>query len=111
MHKGTSIKLRKLYDTKARNNKFNKSTTRSDDKYGKIRLRQNLYGFKKENTQTYDRQHKENSNKTQISLKQKRKLQEIKELLKSKCYTTQKLNKNTPKLMIPHDMIQIAQLE
>ena len=42
MHKGTSIKLRKLYDTKARNNKFNKSTTRSDDKYGKTRLRQNL---------------------------------------------------------------------
>ena len=61
---------------------FNKSTTRSDDNYGKTRLRQNLYGFKKENTQTYDRQHKENSNKTQISLKQKRKLQEIKELLK-----------------------------
>ena len=48
----------------------------------KTRLRQNLYGFKKENTQTYDRKHKENSNKTQISLKQKRKLQEIKELLK-----------------------------
>ena len=36
--------------------KSNKSTTRSDDKYGKTRLRQNLYGFKKENTQTYDRQ-------------------------------------------------------
>ena len=45
----------KLYDTKARNNKSNKSTTRSDDNYGKTRLRQNLYGFKKENTQTYDR--------------------------------------------------------
>ena len=36
--------------------KINKSTTRSDDNYGKTRLRQNLYGFKKENTQTYDRQ-------------------------------------------------------
>ena len=35
----------------------------------KTRLRQNLYGYKKENTQTYDRQYKENSNKTQISLK------------------------------------------
>ena len=61
MHKGSNIKLRKLYDTKARNNKFNKS----DDNYGKTRLRQNLYGFKKENTQTYDRQHKEKSKKTQ----------------------------------------------
>ena len=47
MHKGSSIKLRKLYDTKARNNKINKSTTGSDDNYGKTRLRQNLYGFKK----------------------------------------------------------------
>ena len=47
---------KKLYDTKARNKKFNKSTTRSDDNYGKTRLRQNLYGFKKENTQTHDRQ-------------------------------------------------------
>ena len=36
--------------------KINKSTTRSDDNYGKTRLRQNSYGFKKENTQTYDRQ-------------------------------------------------------
>ena len=35
--------------------KSNKSTTRSDDNYGKTRLRQNLHGFKKENTQTYDR--------------------------------------------------------
>ena len=69
MHKGSSIKLRKLYDTKARNNKFKKSTTRSDDNYGKTRLRQNLYGFKKENTQTYDRKYKENNNKTHISLK------------------------------------------
>ena len=69
MHKGSNIKLRKLYDTKARNKKFKKSTTRSDENYGKTRLRQNLDGFKKENTQTYDRQHKENSNKTQISLK------------------------------------------
>ena len=52
MHKGSNIKLRKLYDTKARNKKkINKSTTRSDDNYGKTRLRQNLYGFKKENTQ------------------------------------------------------------
>ena len=56
MHKGSNIKLRKLYDTKARKNKINKSTTRSDDNYGKTRLRQNLYGFRKENTQTYDRQ-------------------------------------------------------
>ena len=56
MHKGSNIKLRKkLYDTKARNKKFNKSTTRSDDNYGKTWLGQNLYGFKKENTQTYDR--------------------------------------------------------
>ena len=93
VHKGSNIKLKKLYDTKARNNKFNKSTTRSDDNYGKTRLRQNLYGFKKENTQTYDRQHKENSKKTQISLKQKRKLQEVKELLKLKCNTTQKLTR------------------
>ena len=57
-HKGSNIKLGKLYDTKARNKKFNKSTTRSDDNYGKTRLRQNLYGFKKENTQRYDRQNK-----------------------------------------------------
>ena len=56
MHKGSRYKCRKLYYTKARNKKFNKSTTRSDDNYGKTRLRQNLYGFKKENTQTYDRQ-------------------------------------------------------
>ena len=35
MHKGSSIKLRKLYYTKARNKKFNKSTTRSDDILGK----------------------------------------------------------------------------
>ena len=37
-----NIKLRKIYDTKARNNKSNKRTTRSDDNYGKTRLRQNL---------------------------------------------------------------------
>jgi len=41
---------------KQKNNKSNKSNTRSDNNYGKTRLRQNLYGFKKENTQTYDRQ-------------------------------------------------------
>ena len=35
MHKGSNIKLRKVYDTKARNKKFNISTTRSDDNYGK----------------------------------------------------------------------------
>jgi len=35
MHKGSKIKLRKLYYTKARNKKFNKSTTRSDDILGK----------------------------------------------------------------------------
>jgi len=35
MHKGSSIKVRKLYYTKARNKKFNKSTTRSDDNLGK----------------------------------------------------------------------------
>jgi len=35
--------------------KFNTSTTRSDDIHGKTWLWQNLYGFKKENTQTYDR--------------------------------------------------------
>jgi len=34
-HKGSNIKLRKLYYTKARNKKFNKSTTRSDDILGK----------------------------------------------------------------------------
>ena len=32
----------------------------------------------------------------------------MKELLKLKCYTTQKSNKNTPKLLIPHDVIPIA---
>ena len=41
MHKG-SISNSENYDTKARNNKINKSTTRSDDNYGKTRLRQNL---------------------------------------------------------------------
>ena len=46
---------------KARNNKSKKSTTRNDDKYGKTRLRQNLYGFKKENTQTLDMQKNKNS--------------------------------------------------
>ena len=46
-----------------------------------------------------------NSNKPK---KQNHKLQEIKELLKLKCYTTQKLNQNTPKLLIPHDVIPIA---
>ena len=35
MHKGSNIKLRKLYYTKVRNKKFNKSTTRSDDILGK----------------------------------------------------------------------------
>ena len=45
---------------------------------------------------------------TQISLKQKLKLQEIKRPLEIKCYTTQQLNKNTPKLLIPHDVIPIA---
>jgi len=38
-------------------------------------------------------------------------LQEIKRALEIKCYTTQQLNKNTPKLMIPHDVIPLAQLE
>ena len=53
-----------------------------------------------------------NSKQTQISLKkQYQKLQKIKELLKIKCYTTQKLNKNTPKLLIPHDVIPLQQLE
>jgi len=70
MHKGSNIKLRKIiWHQSKKQKKFKKSTTRSDDKYGKTRLRQNLYGFKKENIQTYDRQHKENSKKTQISLK------------------------------------------
>ena len=50
MHKGSISNSEKLYDTKVRNNKSNKSTTRSDDNYGKTRLRQNLYGLKKENT-------------------------------------------------------------
>ena len=36
--------------------KSNKSTTRSNDNYGITWLRQNLTSFKKENTQTYDRQ-------------------------------------------------------
>jgi len=58
MHKGSISISEKLYDTKARNNKINKSTRRSDDNYGKTRLRQNLYGFKKKNTQTHDRQKK-----------------------------------------------------
>ena len=51
--------------------KFKKSTTRSDDNYGKTRLSQNLYRFKKENTQTHDRQHKENNKQTKKSLKTK----------------------------------------
>ena len=48
------------------------------------------------------------ASKLKISLKQKLKLQEIKRALEIKCYTTQQLNKNTPKLMIPHDVIPIA---
>ena len=55
MHKGSISNSKNYMTLKARNNKINKSTTRSDDNYGKTRLRQNLYGFKKENTQTYDR--------------------------------------------------------
>ena len=47
MHKGSRYKVRKLYYTKARNKKYNKSTTRSDDIIGKTWLWQNLYGFKK----------------------------------------------------------------
>ena len=48
MHKGSISNSEKLYDTKARNKiKFNKSTTRSDDNYGKTWLGQHLYGFKK----------------------------------------------------------------
>jgi len=47
MHKGSNIKLRKLYDTKTRNNKFNKSTTRRDDNYGKTRLRQKTLWIQK----------------------------------------------------------------
>jgi len=35
MHKGSRYKVRKLYYTKARNKKYNKSTTRSDDIIGK----------------------------------------------------------------------------
>ena len=35
MHKGSKHKFRKLDYTKARNKKFNKSTTRSDDIHGK----------------------------------------------------------------------------
>ena len=54
----------------------------------KKRLRQNLYGFKKENTQTYDRHHKENSNKTQI--KPKNRITNHK--TESKCPATQKKN-------------------
>ena len=111
MHKGSNMKLRKLYDTKARKTNSIKVPQEVMTIMEKQDLRQNLYGFKKENTQTYDRQNKENSKKTQISLKQNRKLQEIKELLKLMCNTTQNLNKNTPKLMIPHDMIPIAQFE
>ena len=51
------------------------------------------------------------ASKLKISLKQNLKLQEIKRALEIKCYTTQQLNKNTPKLLIPHDVIPIAQLE
>ena len=47
MHKGSNLKLRKLYDTKARNKKFKKRTTRSDDNYGKTRLRQKLVWIQK----------------------------------------------------------------
>ena len=48
------------------------------------------------------------ASKLKISLKRKLKLQEIKRALEIKCYTTQQLNKNTPKLVIPHDVIPIA---
>ena len=56
MHKGSISNSENYMTLKQETIKSNKSTTRSDDKYGKTRLRQNLYGFKKENTQTYDRQ-------------------------------------------------------
>ena len=51
------------------------------------------------------------ASKLKIGLKQKLKLQEIKRVIEIKCQTTQQLNKNTPKLMIPHDVIPLAQLE
>ena len=51
------------------------------------------------------------ASKLKISLKKKLKFQEIKRALEIKCYTTQQLNKDTPKLMIPHDVIPLAQLE
>jgi len=86
-----NIKFRKLYDTKARNNKSNQSTPRSDDNYGKTRLRQNLYGFKKENTQTYDRHKIKTASNTQISLKQNLKLQENERALEIKVLHNSKI--------------------
>ena len=52
------------------------------------------------------------SSKLKISLKQKLNIaRKNKRALEIKCYTTQQLNKNTPKLMIPRDVIPLAQLE
>jgi len=56
MHKGSISNSENDMTLKQETIKSNKSTIRSDDNYGKTRLRQNFYGFKKENTQTYDRQ-------------------------------------------------------
>ena len=53
-----NIKLRKIYDTKARNKNSRKVLQEVMTIMEKQDLRQNLYGFKKENTQTHDRQKK-----------------------------------------------------
>ena len=47
MHKGSISNSEKLYDTKARNNKINKSTTRSDDNYGKNKTKTKLVWIQK----------------------------------------------------------------
>ena len=59
MHKGSSIKLRKNYMTpKQETTKSTKVLQEVMTIMAKQDLRQNLYGFKKENTQTHHRQKK-----------------------------------------------------
>ena len=78
MHKGSISNSENYMTLKQETIKSNKNTTRSDDNYGKTRLRQNLYGFKKEILKHMIGTKIKTASNTQISLKQNLKLQEIK---------------------------------
>ena len=47
MHKGSNIKLRKIIRHQSKKQKINKSTTRSDDNYGKNKTKTKLVWIQK----------------------------------------------------------------